>query len=75
MNDRGKDPIKKYRVKRAFKWLKRLLVPRSVRANKVVRKWRMRDMADWRQNEREYKLNKHPFASRPPPLAVNLVCF
>lgn len=40
-------PIKKYRVKRAFKWVKRKLIPRSVRAQKVVRKWRREDTDNW----------------------------
>ena len=39
--------VKKYRTKRAFKWLKRLVVPRSVRAAKVRAKWRRKDREDW----------------------------
>lgn len=39
--------IKKYRTKRAFKWLKRHLVPASVRAAKVRQKWRKKDRNDW----------------------------
>lgn len=42
-----KIPVKKYRVKRVFKWLKRTLVPTSVRARKVTRKWRRKDTSDW----------------------------
>jgi hypothetical protein len=37
--------IKKYRTKRFFKWLKRRLIPYSVRAGKVQRKWRRQDRA------------------------------
>lgn len=39
--------IKKYRTKRAFKWLKRRLLPLRVRARKVERRWRRRDRANW----------------------------
>src|SRR5690606_7721665 len=39
--------VKKYRTKRAFKWLKRRLVPASVRAARVHRKWRRKDLEDW----------------------------
>lgn len=39
--------IKKYRTKRAFKWLKRRLVPMRVRARKVQRRWRRDDRLDW----------------------------
>ena len=46
-----KIPIKKYRVKRVFKWLKRKLIPRSALANKVVRKWRKEDTANWPPGE------------------------
>jgi hypothetical protein len=35
--------IKKYRTKRFFKWLKRRLIPDSVRVRKVQRKWRRKD--------------------------------
>lgn len=40
-------PVKKYRTKRAFKWLKRRLLPVRVRARKVARRWRRRDRASW----------------------------
>src|SRR5690606_19278460 len=40
-------PVKKYRTKRAFKWLKRRLLPLRVRARKVERRWRRRDRAGW----------------------------
>lgn len=36
-------PVKKYRVRRARKWLRRKLVPFSVRAGKVSAKWRKSD--------------------------------
>lgn len=39
----AKKLVKKYRTKRFFKWLKRRLVPLSVRARKVQRKWRRKD--------------------------------
>jgi hypothetical protein len=39
--------VKKYRTKRAFKWLKRRLVPAGVRAARVHRKWRKKDLEDW----------------------------
>ena len=45
-------PIKKYRVKRVFKWLKRKLIPSTVLAHKVVRKWRMNDSDDWPPDDR-----------------------
>jgi hypothetical protein len=40
-------PVKKYRTKRAFKWLKRRLLPLRVRARRAERRWRQRDRADW----------------------------
>lgn len=39
--------VKKYRVKRAFKALKRALIPERVRARKVERRWRRKDRSDW----------------------------
>ncbi|MEX2122926.1 MAG: hypothetical protein WD795_03455 [Woeseia sp.] len=39
--------VKKYRAKRAFKWLKKRFVPASLRAAKVRRKWRRKDRGDW----------------------------
>ena len=40
-------PVKKYRTRRAKKWLRRKLVPFSVRAGKVARKWNKPDRHDW----------------------------
>ncbi|MGI9235509.1 MAG: hypothetical protein ACR2RD_17900 [Woeseiaceae bacterium] len=40
-------PVKKYRVRRAKKWLVRTLVPFGVRAGKVRVKWNKADTADW----------------------------
>ncbi|HEX7060765.1 MAG TPA: hypothetical protein VF200_02285 [Woeseiaceae bacterium] len=40
-------PVKKYRTKRAFKWLKRCLLPAAVRARKAERRWRRRDREGW----------------------------
>jgi len=37
-------PVKKYRVRRAKKWLKRKLVPFSLRAGKVISKWQRPDI-------------------------------
>lgn len=39
--------VKKHRTKRAFKWLKRRLLPLRVRARKVERRWRRRDRRNW----------------------------
>ena len=39
--------VKKHRTKRAFKWLKRRVVPAGVRAARVQRKWRKKDLDDW----------------------------
>lgn len=39
--------VKKYRTKRAFKWLKRHLVPLPVRARKTQRRWRRKDRQSW----------------------------
>jgi hypothetical protein len=39
--------VKKYRTKRAVKWLKRRLVPLPVRARKTQRRWRRKDRQDW----------------------------
>jgi hypothetical protein len=39
--------VKKYRTKRAFKWLKRRLVPLAVRARKTQRRWRRKDRQNW----------------------------
>jgi hypothetical protein len=43
----AKQFVKKYRAKRAFKWLGRHLVPASVWAAKVRHKWRKKDRQDW----------------------------
>ncbi len=40
-------PVKKYRVRRAKKWLKRTLIPFGVRASKVRAKWRKPDSKSW----------------------------
>lgn len=40
-------PVKKYRVRRAKKWLVRTLIPFSVRASKVSAMWRKPDSRDW----------------------------
>ncbi len=40
-------PVKKYRVRRAKKWLKRTLIPFAVRARKVRAKWRKPDSKSW----------------------------
>jgi hypothetical protein len=40
-------PVKKYRVRRAKKWLMRTLVPFAVRAGKVNAKWRKTDATNW----------------------------
>lgn len=40
-------PVKKYRVRRAKKWLQRTLIPFAVRAKKVSAKWRKPDRRDW----------------------------
>lgn len=39
--------VKKYRVKRASKWLRRRLIPAAVRARKVDWRWRKADRRDW----------------------------
>ena len=39
--------VKKYRVKRAFRALKRALVPERIRARKVARRWGRKDRSDW----------------------------
>lgn len=39
--------VKKYRTKRAFKWLKRRLLPVRMRARKVQRSWRRKDRPHW----------------------------
>ncbi len=40
-------PVKKYRLRRAKKWLKRTLIPFSLRAKKVNVKWSRPDRRDW----------------------------
>lgn len=40
-------PVKKYRVRRAKKWLKRTLIPFALRAQKVSAKWSRPDRKDW----------------------------
>ncbi len=40
-------PVKKYRVRRAKKWLMRTLIPFTLRAGKVSAKWRKADAASW----------------------------
>ncbi len=40
-------PIKKYRLRRARKWLKRNLIPFPIRASKVRAKWSRADRRDW----------------------------
>ncbi|HEX2140207.1 MAG TPA: hypothetical protein VHG33_10890 [Woeseiaceae bacterium] len=39
--------VKKYRTKRAVKWLKRRLIPLRVRARKTQRRWRRKDLQKW----------------------------
>lgn len=43
----GNIPVKKYRVKKAFKRLRKLLVPDSFRVQRVVSKWGRKDVDDW----------------------------
>jgi hypothetical protein len=43
----SKQFVKKYRTKRAFKWLRRRFVPAWLRAAKVHAKWRRKDRTDW----------------------------
>jgi hypothetical protein len=43
----AKQFVKKYRTKRAFKWLRKHTIPARVRAAKVTRKWSKRDRKDW----------------------------
>lgn len=43
----GKRLVKKYRVKRAFKALRKWLVPERIRARKVQRRWRRKDLDRW----------------------------
>lgn len=40
-------PVKKYRVRRAKKWLQRTLIPFPIRACKVFAKWNKADRNDW----------------------------
>ena len=40
-------PVKKYRVRRAKKWLQRTLIPFGVRASTVRAKWRKPDSTSW----------------------------
>lgn len=40
-------PVKKYRVKKAFKRLRSFLVPNALKTKKVVRKWSRKDSDDW----------------------------
>lgn len=40
-------PVKKYRVRRAKKWLKRTLIPFALRAGNVSVKWGKSDTRDW----------------------------
>ena len=40
-------PVKKYRVRRAKKWLKRTLIPFPLRASKVNVKWNKSDIRNW----------------------------
>lgn len=39
--------VKKYRTKRAVKWLERRLLPLPLRARKAQRRWRRKDRHDW----------------------------
>jgi hypothetical protein len=43
----AKQFVKKYRTKRAFKWLRKHLIPAGVRATQVRRKWSRKDRQDW----------------------------
>ena len=43
-------PVKKYRLRRAKKWLKRTLIPFALRARKVSIKWCKGDTANWPPN-------------------------
>lgn len=40
-------PVKKYRLRRAKKWLRRTLLPFAIRAKKVRRKWQRPDNNSW----------------------------
>jgi len=40
-------PVKKYRVRRARKWLKKRLLPFSLRASQISAKWNKRDLASF----------------------------
>ena len=46
-------PVKKYRLRRAKKWLKRKLIPFPVRAAKVRVKWSRADRSDWPPSSRD----------------------
>lgn len=40
-------PVKKYRARRAKKWLMRTVIPFRIRASSVSTKWRKPDVTDW----------------------------
>ncbi len=46
-------PVKKYRVRRAKKWLQRTLIPFPLRAGKVRIKWSKADRSDWPPSTQE----------------------
>lgn len=48
-------PIKKYRVKRTFKWLRKKLIPRRFLVQKIVRQWSKNDTGNWPPTEHSDK--------------------
>jgi len=46
-------PVKKYRIRRAKKWLKRNLIPFPIRAGKVRVKWSKADRSDWPRSSQD----------------------
>ena len=39
--------VKKYYLRKASKWLKRMLIPKSIQTYGIVRKWKQDDKRDW----------------------------
>lgn len=59
----GRRFVKKYRVKRAVKWLRRTLIPERIRARKVQRRWRRKDRTAWPpQAEENGGLNQYEYS-------------
>ncbi len=55
--------VKKYYLRKASKWLKRMLIPKSIQVYDIVRKWKQDDKRDWSAvaNQNDVSLNRYEY--------------